>query len=215
VALLSLAAGLLTGDRSVHSQDPKAAAPPREVSLFDGKTLKNWRVADTFEFEKHGKVEVRDGVLHLERGRTATGVTYTGKPPRSNYEISLEAQRTDGDDFFCGLTFPVGEEHCTLILGGWGGDVTGLSNVNAMSAEENTTTGYVDFKNGQWYKIRLRVTEETISAWVDKELILEQPREGRKFEVWWEQEPMRPLGIATWRTSAALRNVRLARLEER
>jgi hypothetical protein len=35
----------------------------------------------------------------------------------------------------------------------------------------------------------------------------------RKFSIWWEQEPARPLGIATWNTSAALRNIRLTVLD--
>ena len=36
--------------------------------------------------------------------------------------------------------------------------------------------------------------------------------EGRKLSVWWEQEPMIPLGISTWETSAAVRNLRMRRL---
>ena len=39
-----------------------------------------------------------------------------------DYELRLEAKRVEGGDFFCGLTFPVGKEYCTLILGGWGAD---------------------------------------------------------------------------------------------
>jgi hypothetical protein len=91
--------------------------------------------------------------------------------------------------------------------------VTGLSNVDNMAADENVTTGYVDFENGKWYQVRLRVTDEKISAWVDKQLIVELDRAERKFAVWWEQEPVRPLGVATWRTSAALKNIRLIRLD--
>lgn len=202
---------------SIAEEPPKPGekerSPQREVSLFDGKKLDGWRIVDKVDFEKHGKVRVKDGELLLEHGSPATGISYTGKPPRSNYEIALEAKRTDGSDFFCGLTFPVGDAYCTLICGGWGGDVTGLSNINNMSAEENATTGYTDFKNDKWYKIRLRVTDKSIAAWIDKEQILEVERGEKKFDIWWEQEPVRPLGIATWRTSAALRNIRLTRLD--
>ena len=54
--------------------------------------------------------------------------------PREDYEVSLEARRLEGTDFFCGLTFPVGKEPCTLIIGGWGGTTVGLSNVDDYSA---------------------------------------------------------------------------------
>lgn len=191
----------------------KARPDPSGKAIFNGKNLDGWRIVDKIDFEKHGKVTVEGGELRLAQGQTATGVSYGGKIPRDNYEISLEAKRTDGSDFFCGLTFPVADEYCTLIVGGWGGGVTGLSNVDGLSAEENETTGYTEFKNGRWYKVRLRVTKKAIQAWLDKEQIVDLKRADRKFAIWWEQEPVRPLGVATWRTGAALRNVRLTRLD--
>ncbi|MEQ8786969.1 MAG: DUF1080 domain-containing protein [Pirellulaceae bacterium] len=221
-SLTTSAALLLVSALCLHSQaappeaKPQAeseASPPRVVNLFNGKDLKGWRVVEKVDFEKHGKVEVKDGVLHLNEGRTATGVSYTGKLPRDNYEISLEAKRTTGSDFFCGLTFPVDDEYCTFIVGGWGGGVTGLSNIDGLSAEENETTGYTEFKKDQWYKIRLRVTDAAIQGWIDKEQVFDVKRTDRKFAIWWEQEPVRPLGVAAWRTGSALRNIRLTRLD--
>ena len=58
----------------------------------------------------------------------------------SDYEVTLEAMRVDGNDFFCGMTFPAGKDPCTLIVGGWGGTVVGLSSINGMDASENETT---------------------------------------------------------------------------
>jgi hypothetical protein len=171
--------------------------------------LKGWRLPDKFDFETHGKVSVRDGEIHLEQGSPATGISYTEKTPRDNYEVSLEAKRVAGNDFFCGLTFPVADEFCTLIVGGWGGGVVGLSNVDGMSAVENETTSFSQFEKDRWYKIRVRVSDERIQAWLDDEEIIDLKRKDRKFSIWWEQEPVRPLGIATWNTSAALRKITL------
>ena len=56
-----------------------------------------------------------------------TGITWTNEVPTNNYEISLEAMRVEGSDFFCALTFPVGNDPCSFIVGGWGGGVVGLS----------------------------------------------------------------------------------------
>ena len=84
---------------------------------------------------------------------------------RIEYEVTLETRRIDGFDFFCGMTFPVEKSHCSLVLGGWGGSLTGLSSLDGFDASENETTGSMAFKEGKWYKIRLRVTPEKIEAW--------------------------------------------------
>ncbi|MBN2588491.1 MAG: hypothetical protein JXA96_01410 [Sedimentisphaerales bacterium] len=58
------------------------------------------------------------------------GIYWTGPLVTMSYEITLEAMRVEGSDFFCGLTFPVDENPCTLIPGGWGGTLCGLSCIN-------------------------------------------------------------------------------------
>ena len=193
---------------ATKNDSPKKRADEATL-LFDGKTLAGWKTPDKFEFEKHGKVQVSKGELQLGIGKPSTGIVYSKKLPRNNYELSLEVKRTDGSDFFCGLTFPVDKEYCTMIIGGWGGGVVGLSNVDANSAVENETTSYQEFKTGKWYSVRVRVTDERIEAWIDKKQVIDLTREGRKFSVWWEQEPMRPLGVANWHTASARRHITL------
>ncbi len=193
--------------------DKKSKQADKTIDLFDGKTMKGWKTADKFTFEQHGKVRVHKGELQLGIGQPATGVVFAGKFPRNNYELSLQAKRTDGGDFFCGLTFPVDKEYCSLIVGGWGGGVVGLSNVDANSAVENETTGYLEFKKGQWYTIKLRVTDDRIEAWIDKEQVVDLQRMGHKFAIWWEQEPLRPLGVATWNTAGSLRNIKYRKVK--
>jgi CubicO group peptidase (beta-lactamase class C family) len=189
-------------------QDPD----PDILSLFNGHDLDGWKVADQIDFERHGRVEVINGELVLNQGKPATGIAFSGSPPRMNYEISLEAKRIEGSDFFCGLTFPVAESYLSFILGGWGGGVTGLSNLDGASAVENETTGYREFEPNRWYAIRLRVTPGKVQIWLDGEQLIDVETTDRKLSIWWEQEPMRPLGIASWNTKAALRNIRLKRL---
>ncbi len=104
-------------------------------------------------------MEVADGRILMHAGNPLTGITWTGKYPKMNYEISLDAMRVDGSDFFCGLTFPVGDDPCTFIVGGWGGGVIGLSSIDGSDASENETTRYQEFESGQWHKVRVRVTK--------------------------------------------------------
>jgi hypothetical protein len=179
-------------------------------SLFDGRTLKDWKSTD---FGGEGTVEVKDGAILLGVGNDLTGVNYQRLVPHRNYEVSLEARRVDGSDFFCGLTFPVKDAPCSLIIGGWGGGVCGLSSLDGLDASENSTTKYKDFDNGRWYTIRLRVTDAKIEAWIDKEQIVNQNLAGKKLSIRSEVEASRPFGIASYRTLAALRNIRLRELK--
>jgi len=184
--------------------------PVEEASLFDGKTLRRWRITG---FLDAGEVYVKDGQIILERGRELTGITWNGPVVKIDYEITLEAARLEGGDFFCGLTFPVNDDHCSLIVGGWGGKVVGLSNIDLMDAAENETTMLLDFETGRWYRIRLRVTSRRIQVWIDDDRIIDVPIAGRIIDVRYEVEPCRPLGIATWKTKAAVRNIKIRKLK--
>ena len=129
-----------------------------------------------------------------------------------DYEVELEAQRVKGHDFFCGLTFPVGEDYCSLILGGWGGGLTGLSSLGFLDAANNDTAEWVNYKNGRWYKVRLRVTKKRIGVWIDGEEVVDASVGGRKISIRIEVEPSKPFGIAAFTTEAAIRNIRIRKL---
>ena len=178
--------------------------------LFDGKTLTNWQAT---KFFGEGAVKVENGQIILEAGRNLTGITWIGPElPTTNYEIALQAMRVEGRDFFAGVTFPVADSFCSLILGGWGGMVVGLSSINGMDASENETSQSVQFESGRWYTVRIRVTPATIEAWLDERQIITQGLKGNKIDTRFEVEPSRPLGVASWQTKAALRDLRLRRL---
>jgi hypothetical protein len=184
-------------------------ASPTARSLFNGRDLNGWRVIDKYDFVRHGKVIVEDSTIVLNAGTPATGISTTRAFPRVDYEVSLEAKRIEGSDFFCGMTFPVKDDYLSLVIGGWGGGVTGISNLDNMAAVENDTTNFQEFEQGRWYKIRLRVTKEKVEAWIDDAQIVDVELKERKLSIWWEQEPVRPFGIASWHTKAALRKIRL------
>jgi len=183
--------------------------PGQEISLFDGKTLGQWKVTD---FGGQGDVYVKDGAIYLEMGSYTTGITWAGPVVRMNYEIALEATRVEGNDFFCALTFPVEKNPCTLVLGGWGGSVCGLSNIDYYDAAENETTRILGFENGQWYRVRLRVVPNRIQAWVDGEELVNIDTTGRNIDIRPEVDLSQPLGVATWVTTGAVRNIRLKKL---
>jgi hypothetical protein len=187
-------------------------AEPVGTPLFDGATLKNWK---STEFGHEGAVEVKDGLLVICKGEPLTGVTWDGdKLPKVDYELRLEAKRVEGSDFFCGLTFPVREQFCTLILGGWGGSLTGLSSINYQDASENETSDFHDFEADKWYKVGIRVTQKKIEALLDDEMLAEVEYADKKIGIRFEMEPCKPLGLATYRTTGAVRNFRLVELDK-
>ena len=188
-----------------------AASSNAWSSLFDGKSLAGWRITD---FAGHGEVRIDNGRLILESG-IMTGVTWTNDLPRMHYEISLEAMRVEGSDFFCGLTFPVDKAPCSLIVGGWGGGVVGLSNLDGEDAANNETTQFVRFENNRWYRIRLRVQPDRIQAWIDDDQLVDVVITERRISIRPEVELSVPLGVASWSTTAALRHLRLRRLAEK
>ncbi len=181
-----------------------------ETRLFDGKTLGQWKETGFFG---QGAVSIQDESIILGHGQDMTGITWTGPLIRRNYEINLQAKRVGGNDFFCGLTFPVGQEHCSLICGGWGGSLVGLSNVDFYDAANNMTSSSYDFENDQWYDIRVRVTDDLLQAWINKDLLIDLDTKEHGYSVRFEVEDSCPLGIATWQTTGAVRRIRVHEVE--
>ena len=142
-----------------------------------------------------------------------TGITWTNDLPTTRYEINLEAMRVSGVDFFCALTFPVGKDPCSFIVGGWGGGVVGLSNVDGEDAAHNETTKYMKFEEGRWYGIRVRVLPNSIQAWIDGEQMVNLLTEDRRIDTRAEVELSKPLGLATWSTTGAIRKMTLQTLK--
>jgi hypothetical protein len=215
LAVAALASAATARAADAPAKGRPAQKPVKEIGtewtpLFDGRTLNGWIVT---QFGGEGTVEVKNGELRLGVGQDLTGVTIDRPLPLTNYEVTLEAQRVDGSDFFCGLTFPVKKDPCSLILGGWGGGVCGLSSIDGSDASENMTTKYRKFENGRWYSVRLRVTDSKIEAWLDKEQLVDQELPGHSISIRTEVEASKPFGLASYQTLAALRNIRIRRLK--
>ena len=188
--------------------EPEATPKPAEVAwrpLFDGKTLAGWKSTN---YGGEGEVAVEEGCVVLNIGSSLTGITYQKKDlPTNNYEVRCEAKRADGRDFFCGMTFPVVNSHCSLIVGGWGGAIVGLSSINGHDASENETTKYMKFEENRWYKFRVRVTPNRIEAWIDEQPVIDADIKGCKVSTRNEVTLNQPLGFASYETKAVLRNI--------
>ncbi|MBB5032028.1 family 16 glycoside hydrolase [Prosthecobacter vanneervenii] len=215
----ALTALLVLGTAFAIADDKPVAAKPeagREIVLFNGKSLDDWEMVDV---GGSGQVELEGGLMLINQGENISGAVYkkAAALPMINYEITLEAKRMQGVDFFVGLTFPVGDvKHCaTLVCGGWGGSVTGISSIDGLDASENNTSSYQRYNDNQWYPIKLRVTAKNLSAWVGDKQVIDEDIEGKKISVRpGPVESYLPLSFTTYNTMAAIRNVKLTTIAE-
>jgi hypothetical protein len=201
-----LAAPLAAGQAG---KDQPAGGSTKQV-LFDGKTLDGWKKTDFF---RAGEVKVEDGRIVMKDGGSMTGITSTRRDlPKVDYELSYEAMRLSGTDFFAAATFPVGKSYITFVNGGWGGHVTGLSSLTGSDASENETTRSYQYKNQTWYRFRVRVTDTVIRCWIDDKEIVAVNYRDQQVGTRIETRANEPLGFATWESSGALRTIEIRRL---
>lgn len=179
--------------------------------LFNGTTLDGWEITN---FGPQGPVYVSGGEIILGMGDGCTGITWEKNFPTVNYKVTLDAMRVEGNDFFCGITFPVGKDPCSLIIGGWGGATVGLSSINGLDASENETTRLMKFEKNRWYNICLVVKEDQIKAWIDSVLVVDFRKGSKRLSIRPEVELSKPFGIASWNTRAALKNIRMRKNED-
>jgi hypothetical protein len=193
-----------------------AATPaPSDSIEFPLADMSEWK---PIENGVCGPCSVKEGVLKLGSGDGVTGVVYTGKAelPLVNYELSWEARKTDGIDFFAAATFQVRKkEDCgTFINGGWGGGVTGISNLDSLSANENNTTTTVDYETNRWFKFRIQVTPEMLIAYVDERKVVNCNITEKKVSLrGGDIEHCAPLGFASYQSKGEIKNIRIRKLK--
>lgn len=197
------------GDRPA---DLQTAEPGGAVTADDWIELRG-----AWEEVGGGAVEEDGDVLRLGWGESLTAVRWTGPVPEPPFEIELEARRLDGSDFFCGLTVPVREsgECVTLIVGGWGGGLVGISSIDGLDAAENETSTAERFENGVWYSIRLQRHGERLEVWIDGRKLVDVATEGRALAL--RPGPIlvcEPFGLATWQSTGEIRGLRWRPLGE-
>jgi 3-keto-disaccharide hydrolase len=206
--------GIIALTQSCGVTRVEGATVPRSPTpwqpLFDGVSLAGWQ---STSFGGEGEVYVDQGSLILPFGSPLTGINLLGDPPaRQNYELQVVASRESGTDFFCGLTFPVGESYATVVLGGWGGGLCGLSCIDQLDASMNASQSYQNFTASQAYTLRVQVRPDQIRAWLNEELLFEVPLDpklnGQELSLRPEMLPARPLGVASYTTEARISSIR-------
>jgi hypothetical protein len=197
------------GDKTKKVIQEQAPVKTDSTLIFNGKTLEGWEITN---FGPQGPVYISGDELVLGMGDGCTGVTWKRYFPAIDYEVSLDAMRVEGNDFFCGITFPVRNEFCSLIVGGWGGTTVGISSIDGKDAAENFTTTLMKFDKKHWYHICVTVTGTEIRASIDSIEVVDFKYGNSALSVRPEVELSKPFGITSWRTTAAVKNIRLRKI---
>lgn len=194
---------------------PKHKTPP--IELMAGN-MDQWQ---PINFGGEGDVYFKEGELNLDYGNPLTGVTYKHDPAvifgedLNNYAITLNAMRVEGVDMFLGVTFPVGiEGHVSLVLGGWAGAITGLSNLDGLNASENVTTQYHAFEDKKWYKVKILVTGKKIQCWLDDKKLVDVKRaDYTKYDTHGAVVDTKPFGMFSYDTWGKVKDVKVWKLD--
>ena len=189
-------------------------APRLEWKLLTAEFATAWKASGIAE---EGGVAVKDGEIILSPGQPMTGARFdawqSAKLPLTRYAIKYEAMRVEGNDFFGTVTFPVNDSHVSLIIGGWGGTLVGISSIDDMDASENNTSGNAFFKNNEWHKVRIEVRDDDLRAWIDGKLFVNVSTKGHKLGLRaGDIEKCAPFGFASYATQARIRDVIIRRL---
>ena len=199
--------------RQVVAEEPPfvQVVPEGWEPLMDGKTLAGWEVV---RYGGEGEPYVKNGVLTLPMAASgmSTGLCWVGDSlPVNNYAIYYEARRVEGNDIFAGLSFPYGDTFATLIFGGWAGIVSGLSCIDGYDASQNETTKHVYFRDHQWYPVQLRVTTDSIRAFVDTVKVVDIATAGKKIHLRGGTVAA-SLTLSSYLTTGEIRNLRIKKL---
>ena len=191
-------------------------APRREWKLLADEFASSWHASGIAE---EGRVSIKAGEIELQPGQPMTGARFdaqgwnTAGLPLTRYAIEFEAMRVAGNDFFGTVTFPVNDSHVSLVFGGWGGTLVGISSIDDMDASENSTRGNAYFENSRWHKMRIEVRDDELKAWINDKLFVNTSTKGRKLGLRaGDIEKCTPFGFASYATQSRIRNVVIRRL---
>ena len=216
LALLASLGAAGCGGPEDHRAAPPANGPGAWRELVGGESPAGWRRLD-FGGDG-GAVGFAEGSIKLGRGMPLAAVVIDDPsfaPPADDYELVARARKLDGRDFFCALTFPVPEKeaHCTFVAGGWGGGVTGLSNIDHLDANRNRTRSSLFYETGLWYELRVEVRRGRIRCWVDERLVVNALIADRLVSLRpGDIEQCAPLGLASYETAAEISSLRIRAL---
>ena len=162
----------------------------------------------SFEQNDAGQWAVEDGcVAQASRGTNVRLVF--GDPTWTDYEYTLEARKTGGQEGFLILFRVAGEQDFYWVnLGGWGNQRHQIERGRAGEQRWHAVGPARDgaIKKGQWYRIQVRCEGRKISVKLDGEPVIDFVDDQGAVT-------KGAVGIGTWATQAQFRNLKVVSLD--
>ncbi len=158
------------------------------------------------EYPSGGKWSIKKEILTQTNLHTDIKMVF-GNNEWTDYEINLEANKTDGYEAFLILVRAVDEENFYWFnIGGWGN--TRYSLEKEIDNNRTVVSEYVDgtIEKNRWYKIKIRCEGNNIKGWIDGELVLEYTD---------NSNPLLKgaVGVGSWSTEVNYRNIKVSNLD--
>ncbi|HPD16248.1 MAG TPA: alpha-L-arabinofuranosidase C-terminal domain-containing protein [Planctomycetota bacterium] len=150
----------------------------------------------------------QEGCLAQEGGGDNVRLVF-GDPQWADYEFTVEARKTGGDEGFLILVRALNDrEFYWANFGGWGNVGHALERGVRGQGRWSPVTRRLDgrIETGRWYRIRARCEGRRVQFWLDDQPAIDYTDDGKG--------PTRGrAGVGTWQTQAQFRNFRVTSLD--
>jgi alpha-N-arabinofuranosidase len=161
----------------------------------------------SFEENDAGQWEVGDGCV-VQKSLAANQRLTFGNPDWEDYEFTLEALKTGGNEGFLVLFRAKSEKDFYWCnLGGWGNERYSLERGRSGESRWHAVGPRVDggIESGRWYRIKVRCEGLHFSVWLDDRLLIDfTDLEGHRSGM---------VGVGTWATQAKFRHLEVTSLD--
>jgi alpha-N-arabinofuranosidase len=163
----------------------------------------------SFEGGGAGVVWTSENDFIAQQGAAADVRLTFGSPQWQDYEFTVEARKTGGEEGFLILLRALNkQEFYWANLGGWGNAghalERGIKGGGRWGAVTRRRDGQIE--SDRWYKIRARCEGRRIQLWLDDDLVIDYTDDGKG--------PARgKAGVGTWSTQAQFRNFKVTSLD--
>ncbi|MCU0873785.1 MAG: DUF1080 domain-containing protein [Pirellulaceae bacterium] len=163
----------------------------------------------SFEGGGAGIAWTRQDNLIAQEGGAADVRLLFGDPKWTDYEFTVEARKTGGDEGFLILVRALnGKEFYWANFGGWGNIghalERGIKGQDRWGGVTRRHNGQIEA--GRWYRIRGRCEGPRVQFWLDDQLVIDYTDDGKG--------PTRGrAGVGTWTTQTQFRNFQVTSLD--
>ncbi|HAH62319.1 MAG TPA: alpha-N-arabinofuranosidase [Treponema sp.] len=146
----------------------------KDVKVVDddtGKTVYDSNAGTIGDFDQQTGSWSQNGKTFVQTSSDVNVRAVLKNPGVNNYTYTLQAQKTGGMEGFLIMFGVNGKSLYWWNMGGWGNNVSCIEKGTADARSVVSDSKQLNLVAGQWYNIRIEVRGETISCYLDGQLM--------------------------------------------